>query len=165
MTNALATFVGVATDDWRVTLGVVSVEQRLLGPPDQQWLDQLERDVAAGAGHQQAERVRHESWAETFQPPAAVSVISSNPFQLQLAFTNAAPLKTNGLFFSLQLSSHLNGHHPGVQQPDELGHAHQLCGHQRPARASATGGDQFQPPILPRRDSVTRRFYRAVLGP
>jgi hypothetical protein len=40
----------------------------------------------------------------------SVSVISSNTFQLDLAFTNAAPLKTNGLFFSLQLSSHLNGH-------------------------------------------------------
>jgi len=41
---------------------------------------------------------------------SSVSVISSNTFQLLLAFTNAVPLKTNGLLFSLQLSSHLNGH-------------------------------------------------------
>jgi hypothetical protein len=29
---------------------------------------------------------------------------------LQLVFTNALPLNTNGLFFSLQLSKGLNGH-------------------------------------------------------
>ena len=37
-------------------------------------------------------------------------IVSSNTFMLQLAFTNALPLKTNGLVFSLQLSKGLNGH-------------------------------------------------------
>ena len=37
-------------------------------------------------------------------------MVSSNTFKLQLAFTNAFPLKSNGLVFSLQLSTGLNGH-------------------------------------------------------
>ena len=40
----------------------------------------------------------------------SLSVVSSNTFMLQLAFTNALPLKTNGLVFNLQLSKGLNGH-------------------------------------------------------
>jgi hypothetical protein len=40
----------------------------------------------------------------------SLSVVSSNTFKLQLAFTNALPLKTNGLVFNLQLSKGLNGH-------------------------------------------------------
>ena len=39
-----------------------------------------------------------------------LSVVSSNTFKLQLAFTNTLPLNTNGLVFSLQLSTGLNGH-------------------------------------------------------
>ena len=39
-----------------------------------------------------------------------LSVVSSNTFKLQLAFTNSRPMKTNGLVFSLQLSTGLNGH-------------------------------------------------------
>jgi len=39
-----------------------------------------------------------------------VSFVSSNAFKLQLAFTAAQPLATNGLNFALQISPGLNGH-------------------------------------------------------
>ena len=39
-----------------------------------------------------------------------VSFVSSNAFKLQLAFTTAQPLATNGLNFALQVSAGLNGH-------------------------------------------------------
>jgi hypothetical protein len=45
-----------------------------------------------------------------FSATNSVSIISSNTFKLQLAFTNAVPLRTNGLAFSLQLSTGLNGY-------------------------------------------------------
>jgi hypothetical protein len=45
-----------------------------------------------------------------FSTTNSVSFVSSNAFKLQLAFTNAVPLKTNGLVFSLGLSIGLNGH-------------------------------------------------------
>ncbi len=40
----------------------------------------------------------------------SVSFVSSNTFALQLVFTNPQPLKTNGLVFTLDLSTGLNGH-------------------------------------------------------
>ena len=40
----------------------------------------------------------------------SLSVVSSNTFKLQLAFTNGHPMQSNGLVFSLQLSTGLNGH-------------------------------------------------------
>src|SRR5208282_3667260 len=40
----------------------------------------------------------------------SVSFVSSNAFKLQLAFTTAQPLATNGLNFALQISLGLNGH-------------------------------------------------------
>src|SRR5208283_202729 len=45
-----------------------------------------------------------------FSTTNSLSVVSSNTFKLLLAFTNALPLNTNGLLFSLQLSTGLNGH-------------------------------------------------------
>jgi hypothetical protein len=45
-----------------------------------------------------------------FSTTNSLNVVSSNTFMLQLAFTNAFPLKTNGLVFILQLSTGLNGH-------------------------------------------------------
>jgi len=40
----------------------------------------------------------------------SVSFVSSNTFLLQLTFTNALPMTTNGLVFNLQLSTGLDGH-------------------------------------------------------
>jgi hypothetical protein len=48
--------------------------------------------------------------AGNFSTTSSVSMVSSNTFKLQLAFTNALPLKTNGLVFILELSTGLNGH-------------------------------------------------------
>jgi len=45
-----------------------------------------------------------------FSTTNTLSVISSNTFMLQLAFTNSLPMTTNGMTFSLQLSKGLNGH-------------------------------------------------------
>ena len=49
-------------------------------------------------------------WGGNFSTTNNLSVVSSNTFMLQLVFTNALPLNTNGLVFSLQLSKGLNGH-------------------------------------------------------
>jgi len=40
----------------------------------------------------------------------SVSFVSSNSFKLQLTFASTLPLTSNGLAFSLQLSTGLNGH-------------------------------------------------------
>ena len=49
-------------------------------------------------------------WGGNFSLTNTLGIVSSNTFKLQLALTNALPLKTNGLLFNLQLSIGLNGH-------------------------------------------------------
>jgi hypothetical protein len=109
MTNALATFVGTAKDNWQVA-GV--------------WYQ-----VNGSAWSLAATTNRYTNWTQTVTLRAglntlkayavdlggncsatnSLSVVSSNTFALQLAFTNP-PTTTDGLSFSLQLSQGLNGH-------------------------------------------------------
>ena len=110
MTNALATVAGTATDrNWQVG-GV--------------WYQ-----LNGGAWNLAATANSYANWSNvvallagtnTINAYAAdpggtrsitnsVSFVSSNSFLLQLVFTNSVPLKTNGLVFSLQLSTGLNG--------------------------------------------------------
>ena len=108
MTNALAKLIGTATDNWKVT-GV--------------WyqLNSNGWNLVSSANN-------FTNWTNTvtllngtnylnfyaLDPGGNISatnfsIVSSNTFNLQLAFTNAVPMKTNGLVFSLQLSTGLNG--------------------------------------------------------
>ena len=110
MTNALATVLGTTTDNW----GVSNVWYRL---NSNTWSLVSTTNL-------------YTNWTQTITLPAGTNILnayarnfggnlsltsslsfySSNTFALQLVFTNAVPLKTNGLVFSLQLSTGLNGH-------------------------------------------------------
>jgi hypothetical protein len=110
MTNALATVMGTTSDNWKVT-GV--------------WYQ-----LNGGSWNQPATTNSYTNWTTTvtmvvgtntvkayatdlggnFSTTNSLNIVSSNTFKLQLALTNALPLKTNGLVFSLQLSTALNGH-------------------------------------------------------
>ena len=110
MTNALATVVGTAKDNWKVA----GVWYQLNSDPWNlvnttnfytNWTKTV--TLLAGTNTLKAYAV---DLAGNFSATNSLSVVSSNTFMLQLAFTNALPLKTNGLVFNLQLSKGLNGH-------------------------------------------------------
>jgi hypothetical protein len=81
-----------------------------------------------------------------------MSFVSSNSFELQLAFTNAVPLKTNGLVFSLQLSAGLNGH---IQVSTNLTSWATLT--------NFVGTNTTLTFRDPAATNFSRRFYRAVI--
>ncbi|MGB7747948.1 MAG: leucine-rich repeat protein [Verrucomicrobiia bacterium] len=110
MTNALATVVGTAKDNW----GVAGVWYQLNNGAWNatattngwtNWTTTVE--LVAGTNTVKAYAM---DLGGNFSTTNSLSVVSSNTFKLQLAFTNALPLKANGLVFSLQLSTGLNGH-------------------------------------------------------
>ena len=110
MTNALATVVGIARDNWKVAgvwyqlnNGAWNATTTTNGWTN--WTTTLQ--LIAGSNTVKAYAM---DWGGNFSTTNSLSVVSSNTFKLQLAFTNAPPLKTNGLVFSLQLSTGLNGH-------------------------------------------------------
>ncbi len=79
-------------------------------------------------------------------------IVSSNTFELQLAFTNALPLKTNGLVFNLQLSRGLNGH---IQVSTNLTTWTMLT--------NFVGTNSILNFRDPAATNFNRRFYRAVI--
>jgi uncharacterized repeat protein (TIGR03803 family) len=115
MTNALATFAGTASDNWKVsavwyqltnsvlTGGTWSLAITTNGYTN--WTTTV--TLAVGTNTIKAYAV---DLGGNYSTTNNLSVLSSNTFKLQLAFTNTLPLKTNGLVFSLQLSAGLNGH-------------------------------------------------------
>jgi hypothetical protein len=110
MTNALATVTGTAKDNWGVAgvwyqlnNGAWSATATTNGWTN--WTTTVE--LVAGTNTVKAYAL---DWGGNFSTTNSLSVVSSNTFKLQLAFTNALPLKTNGLVFILQLSTGLNGH-------------------------------------------------------
>ena len=115
MTNALATFAGTASDNWKVnavwyqltnavlTSGTWSLAATTNGYTN--WTTTV--TLAVGTNTIKAYTV---DLGGNYSATNSLSVISSNTFMLQLALTNAQPLTTNGLVFSLQLSTGLNGH-------------------------------------------------------
>ena len=110
MTNALAYLVGTTKDNWKVE-GVwnqLNGEAWSLATTTNSftnWTATL--TLIAGAN---TIKSFAQDWGGNFSATNNLSVTSSNTFKLQLAFTNSLPLKTNGLFFSLLLSTGLNGH-------------------------------------------------------
>ena len=110
MTNALATVVGTARDNWKVAgvwyqlnNGAWNATSTTNGWTN--WTSTVE--LSSGTNTVKAYAL---DLAGNFSTTNSVSFVSSNAFKLQLAFTNALPLKTNGLVFSLELSTGLNGH-------------------------------------------------------
>ena len=115
MTNALATFAGTASDNWKVnavwyqltnavlTSGMWSQATTTNGYTN--WTTTV--TLATGTNTVKAYAV---DLGGNYSTTNSLSVVSSNTFMLQLVFTNTLPLKTNGLVFSLQLSTGLNGH-------------------------------------------------------
>lgn len=110
MTNALATIVGTAKDNWKV-LGVwYQLNNGAWNAPATtngwtNWTTTLQLTIGTNTVKAYAMDL-----GGNFSTTNSLSVVSSNTFKLQLAFTDTVPLKTNGLVFSLQLSTGLNGH-------------------------------------------------------
>ncbi len=111
MTNALATVVGTAKDNWKVAGVWYQLNNgawNLVTTTTNNYTNWTQTvTLVAGTNTVKAYAV---DLAGNFSTTNSVSVVSSNTFKLQLAFTNALPLKTNGLVFILQLSIGLNGH-------------------------------------------------------
>ena len=110
MTNALATVVGTAKDNWKVA----AVWYQLNSAPwnlvnTTNFYTNWTKTVTLLAGTNTLKAYAMDLGGN-FSATNTLSVVSSNTFMLQLAFTNALPLKTNGLVFNLQLSKGLNGH-------------------------------------------------------
>jgi hypothetical protein len=87
-----------------------------------------------------------------FSTTNSVSVVSSNSFTLQMAFTPVPSLKPDGLTFSLQLSTGLNGH---IQVSTDLINWTTLTNFVG-TNSTITFGD-------PAATNSNRRFYRAVV--
>ena len=110
MTNALAKVVGTAADNWKIS----GVWYQLNGGSWSlanttnnftNWTSMLMLNIGTNTIKAFAQ-----DWGGNLSATNSVSVVSSNTFKLQLAFTNSLPLSTNGMGFSLQLSPGLNGH-------------------------------------------------------
>jgi hypothetical protein len=152
MTNAVAKLVGTASDNWKVA----GVWYQLNGNA---W------DLATTTNN-------YANWTETvtllagtntlkfcaldlggnFSATNSFSIVSSNTFMLQLAFTDTHPMKTNGLVFSLQLSKGLNGQ---IQVSTNLMNWTTLT-HFVGTNTTITIRD-------PAATNSPRRFYRAVI--
>ncbi|MGB7749605.1 MAG: protease pro-enzyme activation domain-containing protein [Verrucomicrobiia bacterium] len=110
MTNALATVVGTARDNWKVAGVWYQFNNGAwnLAPTTNGWTNWTTTlKLTAGTNTVKAYAM---DLGGNFSTTNSLNVVSSNTFKLQLAFTNALPLNTNGLVFILQLSTGLNGH-------------------------------------------------------
>jgi hypothetical protein len=110
LTNALANLIGTTSDNWKVggvwnqlNGGAWSLASTTNSFTN--WTATL--TLIAGTN---TIKSFAQNWGGIFSTTNNLSVISSNTFMLQLIFTNTLPMKTNGLVFSLQLSTGLDGH-------------------------------------------------------
>jgi len=110
MTNALATFAGTAADNWSVSNVWYQLNNGAWNPASTTngWTNwTTTAQLVAGTNTLKAYAV---DLVGNLSTTSSLSVLSSNSFKLQLVFTNALPLTSTGLVFSLQLSTGLNGH-------------------------------------------------------
>jgi uncharacterized delta-60 repeat protein len=111
MTNALATIVGTARDNLKVAsvwYQVNSNAWNLVTSTTNSYTNWTQTVTLITGSNTFKTYAR--DFAGNSSTTQSLSVLSSNTFKLQLAFTNALPMKTNGLVFSLLLSKGLNGH-------------------------------------------------------
>jgi hypothetical protein len=110
MTNALAYVTGKASDNWGV-YGVwyqVNTNAWNLATTATSYSNwTATATLVAGTNTIRSYTM---DWGGNYSTTSSVSVISSNTFKLLLSFGTSKPLLTNGLTFTLQLSSNLNGH-------------------------------------------------------
>jgi hypothetical protein len=115
MTNALATVVGTASDNWKVsavwyqlTNGILTNGTWSLATTTNNYTNWTTTiTLAAGTNTVKAYAV---DLGGNYSTTSSVSVLSSNTFKLQLDFAMNQPLTSTGLNFTLQISSNLNGH-------------------------------------------------------
>ena len=110
VTNALATVAGKASDNWSIARvwyqlngGTWSQPQTTNGWTN--WSATVELLAATNTFKGYAEDL-----GGNFSTTNSVSFVSTNAFALQLIFTTAQPLATNGLNFALHVSPGLAGH-------------------------------------------------------
>ena len=115
MTNAMATVVGTASDNWKVGAVWYQLTNKILTGGTwslatttnnyTNWTTTV--TLAAGTNTVKAYAV---DLGGNYSTTSSVSVLSSNTFKLQLNFALNQPLTSTGLNFTLQISSNLNGH-------------------------------------------------------
>ena len=115
MTNALATVVGTASDNWKVSAVWYQLTNKILTSGTwnlatttnnyTNWTTTV--TLAVGTNTVKAYAV---DLGGNHSTTSSVSVLSSNTFKLQLNFTMNQPLTSTGLNFTLQISSNLYGH-------------------------------------------------------
>jgi len=110
MTNALATVLGTASDNWKVAGVWYQLNNGTWSQPATtngwtNWMTTVELQTATNTIKAFALDL-----GGNFSTTNSVSFVSSNAFKLQLTFTLAQPLTVDGLNFSLQISPGLNGH-------------------------------------------------------
>ena len=115
MTNALATVIGTASDNWKVSAVWYQLTNKVLtggtwNPVTTtnnytNWTTTI--TLAAGTNTVKAYAV---DLGGNYSTTSSVSVLSSNTFKLQLNFAINPPLTSTGLNFALQISSNLYGH-------------------------------------------------------
>ncbi len=116
MTNALATVVGTAADNWKVSAVWYQLTNKILTGGTWSLVTATTNNytnwtttvtLAAGTNTVKAYAV---DLGGNHSTTSSVSVLSSNTFKLQLNFAVNQPLTSTGLNFTLQISSNLNGH-------------------------------------------------------
>jgi hypothetical protein len=110
MTNAMATVVGTARDNWKVTGVWYQLNNGVWNPTATtngwtNWTTTLQ--LTTGTNTVKAYAV---DLGGNYSTTSSVSVLSSNTFKLQLNFAMNHPLTSTGLNFTLLISSNLYGH-------------------------------------------------------
>lgn len=110
MTNALTNVKGTASDNWKVAevwyqLNSGNWNQPATTNSWTNWTTMVELQNATNTIKAYAVDI-----SGNVSTTNSVSFVSSNAFELQLAFTMGQPLATNGLNLALQISPGLNGH-------------------------------------------------------
>ena len=115
MTNAIAAVTGTASDVWAVNAVWYQLTNAIL--PAGTWSQAVTTNnytnwstaltLAAGTNTVRAYAV---NLGGNYSATNSVSFVSSNAFELQLAFAAGQPLGVNGLNFVLQVSTNVNGH-------------------------------------------------------
>jgi hypothetical protein len=152
LTNALVTVNGTAGDNWKVAGVWYQLNGEAWSRPAStngwtNWTTTVE--LQAGTNTVKAYAL---DLGGNFSTTNSVSFTSSNAFMLQLAFTSAQPLASNGLNFVLQISPGLKGH---VQVSTDLVNWITLTGF--------TGTNATIDVHDPAATNFNRRFYRAVV--
>jgi hypothetical protein len=152
MTNALATVIGTASDNWKVTGVWYQLNGEAWTPVTTtnsyiNWTTTVTLVVGTNTVKAYATDL-----GGNYSATNNLKIVSSNTFKLQLAFTNSLPLKMNGLVFSLRLSTGLNGH---IQVSTNLTSWTTLTNF-----VGTNSSLTFRDPAA---TNFNRRFYRAII--